>query len=516
MVAAASIGNWLISNSQHASARDSARNISRTGDMLEAMLAGQLALERFETTRDANSTVTTIEQEHAKLQAALAYERSHVGNNAERQLIGAQAVIQSQWLGLSLRLIRKHDGSGAVLRLSPQRALLHSFTDANERLSDVQIVASNRAQDHAKQLSLWLMVLALLLLSGVVVTSLARDRSWRREMRFQEMLSASRSEEEAYALLRRHLERALRGVRATVLGRNNSANRLELRTPAPQGLPLTERLQDATPDSCLALRLARPHTRRPRANGLLTCEICGAEESPTLCAPLIVGGKVMGSVLVARKRRFTKRISERLAEMLLLAAPAIANQRNLAIAKQRAATDALTGLPNRRSGDEALKSMVALAARTDRPLAAAMLDIDHFKHVNDTYGHEKGDQLLAAIGDMIAGSLRESDFACRYGGEEFLILLPDTNRDGAVELAEKLRVSVAGLRSLGGVSSVNASLGVAVLPDDAIDFEQLVRSADRALYLAKRLGRNRVEPAASGSENEQSLSAVVDGELTAR
>jgi diguanylate cyclase (GGDEF)-like protein len=179
-------------------------------------------------------------------------------------------------------------------------------------------------------------------------------------------------------------------------------------------------------------------------------------------------------------------------ESVGLAAPILANQRNLALAERRAASDVLTGLPNRRAADEALKRMVAQAGRTISPLSAVLLDLDRFKQVNDLHGHDRGDQALAAVGQILSAGMRASDFAARYGGEEFLLLLPDTDRQGAREVAEKLRLAIehADLRDVGGLT---ASFGVAALPDDAADGENLLRKADRALYAAKARGRNRVE-----------------------
>jgi GGDEF domain-containing protein len=113
-------------------------------------------------------------------------------------------------------------------------------------------------------------------------------------------------------------------------------------------------------------------------------------------------------------------------DSVVQAAPILATQRNLALAQLRAASDALTGLPNRRAADETLNRMVAHAGRAVSPLAGVLLDLDHFKQVNDLHGHELGDKALAAVGQILISTLRTSDFAARYGGEEFLVLLPDT------------------------------------------------------------------------------------------
>ncbi len=123
----------------------------------------------------------------------------------------------------------------------------------------------------------------------------------------------------------------------------------------------------------------------------------------------------------------------------------LANLRNLAIAETRASTDALTGLPNSRSCRDNLKRMVAARRPLTIPVTAIMVDLDHFKQVNDRFGHGAGDDALAAVGDVLRSALRASDFAGRYGGEEFLILLPDTDHEGGLEAAEKVREAIQAL-----------------------------------------------------------------------
>ncbi|TMH16604.1 MAG: GGDEF domain-containing protein, partial [Betaproteobacteria bacterium] len=135
------------------------------------------------------------------------------------------------------------------------------------------------------------------------------------------------------------------------------------------------------------------------------------------------------------------------------------------------------------------------AQRHGRPLAAIMLDIDHFKRFNDSFGHEAGDLVLRELAGVLRRFARESDVACRYGGEEFLVLLPECPFDAALPRAERLREEIAKLelryddQPLGLVS---VSLGVAAFPDHAKESEELLRRADEALYLAKQTGRNRV------------------------
>ncbi len=157
-------------------------------------------------------------------------------------------------------------------------------------------------------------------------------------------------------------------------------------------------------------------------------------------------------------------------------------------------TDALTGLYNRRYLTETLANEVARAQRHEHAFAVLMIDIDHFKKVNDRYGHLMGDDVLIGIASSLARSVREVDYAARYGGEEFLLLLPETGLDGAVKTAERIRVQLAGEKYAAGKDkvTVTVSVGVAGYPSHGDTPESIIASADAALYQAKRRGRNRV------------------------
>ena len=171
----------------------------------------------------------------------------------------------------------------------------------------------------------------------------------------------------------------------------------------------------------------------------------------------------------------------------------LANLRNLAVAEIRAATDGLTGLPNKRAVTDALKRTFAQASMTKAPLALLVLDLDHFKQINDQRGHPVGDQVLASVGATLRSALRSRDFAGRNGGEEFAVLLPDTEIAAALDIAERIRAAIAEITLPGSDVLVTASLGVSGFPAHAATLDRLERLADAALYVAKRQGRNRVE-----------------------
>ncbi|MFN2349881.1 MAG: GGDEF domain-containing protein, partial [Thioalkalivibrio sp.] len=161
---------------------------------------------------------------------------------------------------------------------------------------------------------------------------------------------------------------------------------------------------------------------------------------------------------------------------------------------EQASTDALTGVANRRQLLERSDIEVPRAVRSGAPLSLLCLDLDHFKRINDEYGHQAGDDVLKRVATEIQTTLRPTDLLARVGGEEFHILLPDTDLVGASEAAERIRAGVEGLEipALGGVLRVTASVGCAQLGPDGADMKTLTNVADERLYEAKALGRNRV------------------------
>jgi two-component system chemotaxis response regulator CheY len=155
-----------------------------------------------------------------------------------------------------------------------------------------------------------------------------------------------------------------------------------------------------------------------------------------------------------------------------------------------ATIDDLTGVKNRRRFREDLDMLMALSVRQQLPLSLVMLDVDHFKTYNDTFGHPAGDEALRSVAQAIKESIRLQDIVARYGGEEFVVLLPATDAASALDVAERLRSSVE--QRSGTHRAITASLGVTTLDAEEVDAETLVKEADQALYRAKESGRNRV------------------------
>ena len=162
--------------------------------------------------------------------------------------------------------------------------------------------------------------------------------------------------------------------------------------------------------------------------------------------------------------------------------------------KQLAVTDGLTGISNRPNMEQALQNEFERSMRYGAPLSVVLLDVDHFKGVNDTYGHQKGDEILVAIASLLKKVCRANDIAARYGGEEFLMILPQSNAQGAFKIAERLREEMMKMNFTGNETnfSVTTSCGVAELDRDFIkNTDQLIAMADHALYDAKTGGRNK-------------------------
>ncbi len=210
--------------------------------------------------------------------------------------------------------------------------------------------------------------------------------------------------------------------------------------------------------------------------------------------PIIVAGEVAGSLLVTTPN------SQVLPESDLQIMNSIATQAGVALqniaslneVKQQADTDGLTGLYNRRYFNEKLEEMVNHAKEDGASLSLIMMDVDNFKKYNDTYGHPAGDQLLKTVAAVVGEAVREGDIVTRYGGEEFAVILKNTGRETALQIGERIRMSVANIPTGKIKSPITISLGVGTLPEHATDRTGLVEFADQSLYHSKQTGKNRL------------------------
>lgn len=514
IVAFAALAVWIPATVQrHASDRIYAQTTAIQG-MLTAMLDQETGLRGFALTGQSvflEPYSTGRRNFEARLVAAT---RAAGGDEELHARIGAAEGVARGWEGAADRAVASVASGEArsVVRTALERkAMMDRFRVRIDSAASLVDERRKAQQSRAQTIPVVVIALvsALLLLVAyrvILRPRIVAERAGRRARRyaeasqeFSETMQMAGSEEEAHTLLKHHLERTLREADVVVLRRNNSENRLELGTEE-RDEQLTQRVAETDARSCLSIRYGRRHHEGLQEKPLLSCELCRSlGNADTTCVPSLVGGQVIGSVLVRHEQPLDDEAEARLRESVMQAGPILANLRTLARAERRAATDALTGLPNARAIQDTLTRMSAQSLRSATPLTAIMIDLDRFKALNDDFGHETGNDVLASTAQALQGALRASDFVGRYGGEEFVALLPDTDRAGGLEAAEKLRLTIAQVR-LGGVErGVTASFGVASMPDDAPEGGSLLRQADRALYRAKELGRNRVESVAQPS-----------------
>jgi len=229
--------------------------------------------------------------------------------------------------------------------------------------------------------------------------------------------------------------------------------------------------------------------------------------------PLLVKDEVLGTFAVAARRpgAFTSDRREMLGVVANQVAISLQNGRMVQSLEEQATTDGLTGLVNHRTFQERFSSMLGRADRHKFRVAMLLTDIDHFKKVNDTYGHPTGDAVLKRVAAILKASARKIDIVARYGGEEFALVLEGTDRAGARQLAERIReeVSAQTYESSKGPFKATLSLGVAVYPDDGKSKQDVISCADKALYAAKHNGRNRTVCHGEAQREAPTLKAVV-------
>ncbi len=500
---------WAVSETQRSTAERVFDESHAAARMQAAMLDQETGLRGFALTRERPYLQPFVDGVR-NFNAAADDARDLAADGEQRRLIGQVTRTANRWRRLAEQDIgyvglQRSKGALRPPKISERKEL---FDDFRRRSDSLQRQLEQERKDSLARAGL-ISVAVIVLLAVVffaaglylIERELRRVRARReRERRYRETqgefadaMQIMRDESEAHQLVKAHLERTIEAADVAILNRNNSDNRLYAATAIDGAPELATKLVDAEPESCLAVRLGHAHEQGYGIDPLLSCELCGKSATEVLCTPSLVGGEVIGSVLVRSDRQLGVEERERVADSVSQAAPVLANLRNLAIAENRAATDALTGLPNSRSCRDNLKRMVAHAGRTVTPLSAVMLDLDHFKQINDRFGHGAGDDVLAGVGEVLNATLRGSDFGGRYGGEEFLVLLPGADHEGALEVSEKLRCAIEALEFQQIELKATASFGIASYPLDALDADALIRMADRALYAAKAKGRNRVE-----------------------
>jgi diguanylate cyclase (GGDEF)-like protein len=217
-----------------------------------------------------------------------------------------------------------------------------------------------------------------------------------------------------------------------------------------------------------------------------------------LVLPLVIHDRALGTLILGARRRhaFGDPVRPTLEVLASHLAVSLSNARMVQKLETMATTDGPTGLFNKRAMLDSAAQKIAAAVRFDRTLALLVVDIDHFKKVNDTYGHDVGDVVIRGLAEVLKRQKRTTDIVARFGGEEFVVLCEQTDEKGAMLLAERIREELGktSFRTPLGTLNVTCSIGVAILPDAGRDWDALFKAADEALYVSKRSGRNRCTP----------------------
>jgi diguanylate cyclase (GGDEF)-like protein len=316
--------------------------------------------------------------------------------------------------------------------------------------------------------------------------------------KFSEAVTQCTSEREVYDHLLHWLRARFKPRQVIIFKLNPQENFMEAvesLVPLPEELRAWPVIEE--PHKCKAVRAGRYF----RVNDVTAEPLCPSRfalpaEGSYYCGPLIAGGIIIGAVRLEGLKDFWTPERERLLESYLSgAASALSNLRLLATMTEQANVDMLTGLYNRRFLEDYAHKLLAMARRREQPVGVIMMDLDHFKSFNDIYGHEIGDRILRQFAKTITTSMRETNLASRYGGEEFVLLLPDAGPKACLLVAERIRLATLRMVVPSGTEKalpqVSVSLGIAVFPEHGQSFEEVLQASDKALYESKHAGRNR-------------------------
>lgn len=373
-----------------------------------------------------------------------------------------------------------------------------------EILDRLQVRTSIKSLYSSLEITFEAMVIAATTWAGTL--ALREMKKWRQatlaaqEARTQvealfemtDMLQSALGYADANAVLRTTAAKLLPGLGGALYIFNNSGDRLELSDS--WACPADSAPADfITPSECWALKRGKPHVNRTDPDAL-RCEH-HHHNVTALEIPMMARGEIYGLLNIqaeyanAEERLLeAAQMAEALADAMSLALANIALREKL---RTQALRDPLTGLYNRRYMEDVLERYANLAERHTTPLSVVMIDLDHFKRLNDELGHAAGDAVLCEVAAAIMGSIRPCDVACRFGGEELVVLLPDCGKIEALAKAELLRARIERLSENHG-TRISASFGIATIPETSSNGRDALADADAALYRAKGEGRNHV------------------------
>lgn len=514
---------------------EATRWIEHTHAVLDTITLEQLRLERVEynlqlyragqqaqTLRDAKSASFAMKRDLIELQQMVADNASQSRHVRD---------LESAVLALTGALDERADpGSLPAPLFEDCRLVLTRMQTEEQSLLHQRLAESEQTVIHTLLWSVIYVAVRVILIS-ILFAILIRDLLRRKD--FERQLSASNtnltttvatlgdrvvegvllknardelqlcvSSHQAYTCLARHFEALIPGSRGALLVLNNSRSMLVRQAAWNDPVELLDGFDS---EVCCGLRTGRARWRRHGESEIHCGHFAGAAPENYMCVPLAALGETLGFVYL----HFTSEENIRLAHtrelliynMVELAAMSIAGLNLRAKLESQSIRDGLTGLFNRHFLEISLDRELQRASRQGTKLALLMIDVDHFKMFNDTYGHEAGDQILRELASCLQDSVRSQDVVCRYGGEEFVILTPEANEATAMARADALRERVSEIQmQFRGESlrQISISVGVALYPDVAHNATDLLRMADRALYQAKNAGRNQIKLSLAG------------------
>lgn len=326
-------------------------------------------------------------------------------------------------------------------------------------------------------------------------SALDRVEEQRREMtmlsEMSDLVQAAVDNREVFAIIGRYSQALLQDTMGAVYVHSASRNDLEC-SLGWGGIPGTSTEQVFGPNDCWALRRGRPHAGGRGTSAPTCAHMDPAPGAFTLCVPMMAHGDVVGLLHIRQPEPIDPRLPMAIADQVGLA---IANLKLRDTLRSQSIRDPVTALFNRRFFEETLERELRRAVRGQQSLGLVLIDLDRFKLFNDTHGHQAGDIVLQEFGAFLARSVRGGDVACRYGGEEFVLVLPESSLADTAARADALRAELRSLRLMFAgqpLGPVTFSAGVAAYPEHGSTMQDLMRLADAALYRAKDAGRDRV------------------------
>ncbi len=374
------------------------------------------------------------------------------------------------------------------------RAILRDITESRHTLGVLQ-KAKDEADRSAVELEL-------------------RSRELTRLSEMEDLLQSCRTLDETYDVASRHLPLLFPDLSGALCALSDVGNLVE--AIATWGDIKAEECVFRSED-CWALRRGRPHPVEEREAMLVCHHLSKATPAKYLCVPLVAQHEMLGLLHLQSKKlpplqgeESGTRVSDAVGRLALIVADhialALASLRLREALQHRPVRDPLTGLFTRIFMQESLERELRRAARYSRPLGIVILDIDNFQGINETYGRDAGDMMLREFAKDLAGHVRREDVTCRYGGEEFVLILPEASLDIVRQRAEQLHSDskrLAVITREQNIEGLALSIGIASFPEHGNTAETLLQAADHALYHAKALGRDRVVVAQSGRDTPQ-------------